>query len=162
MYITYAHERMEAKQFQEFSVETLCEGPLVCFMTKKNHLCNKKEITYKDLQSEKVILPKSGTNRQYEAMVMEKMAEANVVPLISTRVTKAEEALLNLYTEHDVVILDQYVTQNELLRNLVQIPIKGSKSGLIAIYRTADKTQPVIRELLGSIKVILGESDFVK
>ena len=38
MYITYAHERMEAKQFQEFSVETLCEGPLVCFMTKKNHL----------------------------------------------------------------------------------------------------------------------------
>ena len=86
---------------------------------------------------------------------MEKMTEANVVPLISTRVTNAEEALLNLRAENDVVILDQYIAQYDMLRNLVQIPIRGSRSGLVAIYRAADKMQPAIQELIGNIKILL-------
>ncbi len=158
IYIAYAHERMETKPFLELSVETLCEGPLICYMTEKNPLAGKKEITYKDLQSEKIILPKSGTNQLYEAMFMEKMAEVNVTPLISVRVANAQEALMNLHKDHDVVILDQYVSQNELLRKLVPVPISGSKSGLIAIYRTADQNQPGIRKLLESMKEFLNRS----
>lgn len=155
IYITFVHESVEAEPFSEFTIEPLCEVPLACFMTKKNPLSSKKEIHCKDLQSQKIILPILGTNRMYEDMFMEAMTKSGVVPMISARVANADEALLNLYEDNEVVILNRYKSQNEIMKKLTQIPITDSKSGLIAIYRTADKSQPVIRELLNEIKELL-------
>ena len=158
IYVALEHERVEVEPFLEFTTETLCEVPLVCYMTKKNPLSGKKQITYKDLQSQKVILPALGTNRQYETMFMETMAEADVNPLISARVANADEALLNLHEDNEVVILNWYKSKNEILRNLAQAPIEDSRSGLIAVYRTADKSQPAIRELLEGMKLMLASN----
>ena len=155
IYIALAHESAEAEPFSEFTTETLCEVPLACYMTKNNPLSSKKEITLKDLRSQKIVLPAVDTYRQYEAMVLETMAKANVTPTISARAASADEALLNLHEDNEVVILNQYKSQNETLRNLARIPIADSSSGLTAIYRTADKTQPAIRELLNGMKELL-------
>lgn len=145
--ITHMHNEELLRPYSELRCYTLLSLPLTVFMTKANRLSAKSCLKLDDIRSQKIIFPKDGSHAAYEKMISEAFAKEDIFPLISYKATTSDEGILNLQEDNEVLILNHLA--NKMSRDdCVEIPLEGSRSGLLLVLRAADADKPLTKAFI--------------
>lgn len=151
--LTHSHFAGQAASFGEIRYRELVNVPLSVFMTRENPLSARDAVRVEDLRSQKLIFPKERRYDDYEAMIMELFARANIHPLLADKVSSPEEGILNLQENNEVLILDQFaLTANR--SDCLALPLEDSRSGLILVYRSADEDKTIYRDYIAAATAV--------
>lgn len=153
--IAHMHDGNSVQNYPELNCCELIQLPLTVFMKKENPLSVKTFLTLQDLKNQRIIFPKEHTNLKYRESILGSFKKAGIEPLISYEVETADEGILNLQAENEVVILS-HLFSGFRRQDCVEIPLSGSHSGLLLISRSADQNNRQIQAFVHAAKKYRG------
>lgn len=143
--ITHSHHENFIAPYAELKYQELIHTPLTVFMKRTNPLSCRRHLTFSDLKLQKIIFPKMNTNYAYESMILDNFAKENVIPMFAQSVSTAEEGVLNLQEDNEVLILNHFANYFKR-KDCTEIPLKDTKSGLLLVTRATDAEKKYIKE----------------
>lgn len=149
--VTHMHNEKLLESYAELTYSVLVDIPLTAFLKRTNPLSCKRQLTFEDLRSQKILFPKDNSEPAYESLLQGYFINADVIPTFSYKTTTAEEAFFNLQDDNEVLILNHFVS-HPLRSSHVEIPIKGTRSGYLIVARTSDEKKKHIKNFVDFIK----------
>jgi DNA-binding transcriptional LysR family regulator len=157
--ITHMHNDRQIELYDELTSIHLIETPLTAIMKRTNPLSSRRYLNPAELRGQKIIFPKDNTEPIYETMIMETFSEAGILSNISLKVASAKEGVYNLQDDDEVVILNHFGYEN-VGNAYAEIPIKGSASGLVLVFRTVDQDKQLMQAYIQCAQAYCKKLDY--
>ena len=140
----------EGKHYDNLEWIKVGDTPHCACVLKTCPLASRCELTPEDLRDMDFISISPRVLSEYNRMLMDIFRAKGFIPEVTRYVEASNSQFLNLMTEEDVFICDEYyLDMNE--NDHARIPIKGTHSGFVMAWRKGN-TKRAVKELINIIK----------
>ena len=146
---TMSYETLEFDS-EDYDSLVIEEVPMMVYMSRKNPLSSRPELTLTDLKKEPILTLDQKAAESYSTYISSMFKQAGIRPFISQYAQNGREHLANLMLNRGVLIASKYFLGNEFSDKITAIPLKDKSLDIRAIWKT-ENTNQVINHFLNEI-----------